>query len=79
MAKVRKKDKTCISSMIPSARPTIPQGAITILTCTLFDLRDFENWGQTDVRTPRVKIVITTGRDCGSAAWINYNFVSCSY
>ena len=29
-------------------------------------MRDFEKWG----RTTRVKIVITTGSDCGSALWI---------
>ena len=27
----------------------------------------------TDVQTPRAQIVITTGRDCGSASWINGN------
>ena len=26
---------------------------------------------RTYVRTTRAKIVITTGRDCGSASWIN--------
>ena len=26
---------------------------------------------RTEVQTPRAKIVITTGRDCGSAEWIN--------
>ena len=25
----------------------------------------------TNVQTPRVKIVITTGRDCGSPSWID--------
>ena len=28
----------------------------------------------TDQQTPSVKIVISTGRDCGSAEWINYFF-----
>ena len=27
---------------------------------------------RTDVQTPHKKIIITTGRDCGSASWINY-------
>ena len=56
-------------SMIHSARPTFTTVAITIFTC--FVLRDFEKWGHG--RTPRGKIVIATGRDCGSASWIKNN------
>ena len=36
-----------------------------------FVLLDFWKWGRTYGRTICVKIVITTGRDCGSAEWIN--------
>ena len=52
----------------------------------VFVLRDFEKWERTDVQTPRAKIVITTGRDFGSASWINktgvinsLNFVMVSF
>ena len=37
---------------------------------------DFEKWGRTDVQTLRMKILITTSRDCGSASWIKRNFVN---
>ena len=59
--------------MIHSARPTIPPVAITIfsienvLLCAILKSRDV----RTEVQTPRAKIVITIGRDCGSAEWIN--------
>ena len=36
-----------------------------------FVLLDFEKW------TTRAKIVITTGRDCGSASWINNKLMIC--
>ena len=41
--------------------------------------RDFEKWGRTDIQTPHVKIVITTGRDCWIASWINNSnfFITC--
>ena len=57
-----------VSSMIHSAKPTVPPVAI-ILICSLFCfvLRDFEKSG----RTTCVKTMMTTGRDCGSAEWIN--------
>ena len=59
-------NKTCVSSMIHVARPTIPPVAITILAWSLFCFARF--WKIcTDVRT---KKVITTGRGCGSATWI---------
>ena len=34
-------------------------------------LRDFEKWGLTDEQTTRAKTMITTGRDCWWAEWIN--------
>ena len=37
-----------------------------------FVSQDFEKWERTDIETTRAKIMITTGRDCGSASWINY-------
>ena len=60
----RNRRKVLLSSMIPSARPTVSPVAITILTWDLFCFRDrlFEKWEQ----TPRVKIVITAGRPRGS-------------
>ena len=52
-----------VSSMIFSARPTVPPVAITIsLIC--FHLQEFEKWGQT---VNRCEIVTTTFRDSGSA------------
>ena len=45
--------------------------AITILSLEIcFVLRDFEKV-EKEGQTPRVKIVITTGLDCGWASWIN--------
>ena len=41
----------------------------TIIFCCFVDLKSGD--GRTDVRTTCAKIVITTGRDCGSASWIN--------
>ena len=69
-----KKYKTCVSSMIHSARPIFLPVAITILNWNLFALRDFKKVGtglRTDVQTLHVKIVITTGHDFWSASWIN--------
>ena len=64
-----------VSSMILSGRPTVPSVAITIFSIeNCFVLSDFENQGRMDGRTPHEKIVITTGRDCGSAEWINTLF-----
>ena len=55
--------------MIHSARRTVPPVAITILAWTLFCFARF--WKLlTDGRTTLAKMVITTGRDCGSATWI---------
>ena len=51
--------------MIHSATPTVPPVAITMLARTSVG---------TDVKTTRAKIVITTGRECGSASWINLIF-----
>ena len=58
-----------VSSMIHSAKPEVQPVAITIFTLNVFC---FEKWGRTDGRTTCVKIMITTGRDCGSTSWINY-------
>ena len=58
-----------VSSMIHSARPTVSPVA---KHC--FVLLGFEKWGLTDIRTTCAKTMIPTGRDCGSAEWINsYN------
>ena len=38
-----------------------------ILFCKLLKI----GYGRTDEETTRAEIVITTGRDCGSASWIN--------
>ena len=39
--------------------------------------------GRTDGQTTQTKLVITTGRDCGSASWINTNslnsYTPCSW
>ena len=64
--------KICVSSMIHSTTPTIPSVAITILMGKLFYFARFWKVGdEWNGRTPRVKIVITTDHDCGSASWIN--------
>ena len=55
---------TCVSSMISSARPARWDHYIH----ATFVLRHFEKW--TYGPTTRVKIMITTGQDCGSAEWI---------
>ena len=69
--------KTCVPSMIHSARPTVPQVEITILTWNLFCFLRFSKVGTdgwTDGQASRAKIMITTGRDCGSVFWINNKF-----
>ena len=59
----------CVPSMIHLARPTVPSVAITIFSLeSCFAI--FRKVG-TDVRTRRAKIMITTGRDCGSVLWIS--------
>ena len=63
------RNKTCVPSMIHSARPTVPPVVITILAWKLFCLARFWKVG-TDVQTTRAKIGITTVRDCWSATWI---------
>ena len=52
------------SSMIPQAKPTVPPVAIINFQriCNILKSGDVRTDGQT-----RVKIMITTGRDCGSA------------
>ena len=74
MHKQVKLNKTCLPLMIPSAWPTVPPLAINhyshfkfVLFCKILKSGD----GRTDIQTLRVKIVITTGRDCESASWIN--------
>ena len=63
-------NKTFVPSMIRSARHTVLPVAITNLAWKLF--REILKSGngrterRTDVQTTRAKIVITTGRDCGS-------------
>ena len=60
-----------VSSMIPSARPTVPPVAIIVFMLRLFSLTIF--WKVvTDVRTETcAKTMITTGRHWGLAEWIN--------
>ena len=53
-----------MSSMIPSARPTVTPIAITLFYDNCFVLAMFK---RTDGQKTHVKAVITTGRDCGSA------------
>ena len=65
-----KYDMSCVPSMIHSARSTVPPAAITSLAWKLLCFARFWKVG-TDVQTARAKIVITTGRDCGSVSWIN--------
>ena len=60
--------KRQVPSMIHLARPTVLLVANTILTRKLFCVTRFEKWGRTYGRTTCVKIVITTGRDRGSAS-----------
>ena len=55
-----------VSSMIPSARTTIPPVAITIVTWKLLHFVRF--WKV--LKMTCMKIVITTGKVCGSAEWI---------
>ena len=55
-----------VSSKIHSAWPTVSPVANMIFVS--FCLLDFEMWG----RTTCAKTVIPTGRDYGSAEWINY-------
>ena len=58
-----------MSSMIHSARPTVSLVATIVLCCfVLLDLKSGD--GRTNGRTTCAKIMITTGRDCGSAEWI---------
>ena len=49
--------------------PTFQPVAITILIWNVPALWDFKKWGL-------VKLVITTGRDCGPAEWINRTYRS---
>ena len=58
-------------SMIHSARPTVPP-VVIIFSCDIcFIFAIFWKVG-TDVQMETcAKIMITTGRDCGSAEWIN--------
>ena len=62
-----------VSSMNHSARPTVPPGATIIFCCfVLLDLKSGDGTDvRTNVRTTCAKIIITTGRDCGPAEWIN--------
>ena len=57
-----------VSPMIPSARPTVPPVVITIFTWKLFFCTMLK---RRNGRMSCVKTVISTGRDCGLAEWIN--------
>ena len=63
-------NKTCISSMIHSTRPTVPPDCRLkfVLFCEIL-----KSGGRTYGQTTCTKIVSTTGRDCGSASWINWD------
>ena len=61
--------------MIPLGNPTVLPVAITNSLEIGFVLqRFFEKWGQTS----RVKIVIITYRECGSALWANSVSLNCN-
>ena len=61
------------SSMIHSARPTVSPVANIVFTKNLFH---FQKWERTDGCTTCAQTMITTGRDCGSAEWINNSWKS---
>ena len=65
--------KTCVPINDPLGQAHSLPVAITVLAWKLFCLVWFwivETDVRTDVQTTRAKIMITTGRDCGSASWI---------
>ena len=62
--------------MIHSARPTVSPRANILFTWNLFC---FETWGRTNGWTTCAKTMITIGRDCGSASWINSFVLFISY
>ena len=69
LQKKKKNSTRHVSSMIHSARPTVSPVATIIFCCfVLLDLKSTD--GRTNGRTTCAKIMITTGRDCGSADWI---------
>ena len=55
----------------------------SFLVCDILKSGDRHSYVQTDGRTTCVKIVITTGRDFGSASWINWDglfpFLLCTF
>ena len=55
--------------MIHSTRPTVSPLANIVFTLFWEILKSGDE--RTDIQTPRVKIVITTGRDWRLASWIN--------
>ena len=59
--------------MIPSARPTIPTVAITIVLFYAISKSgmDVRTYGRTDGRTKCAKTMIPIGHDFGLAEWIN--------
>ena len=65
--------------MIHSSKPTV--SPVAKIVFFLFCLVRFEKWGRTDgrtygrtyERTTCAKTMIPTGRDCGSAEWINWH------
>ena len=68
----QKSDITQVSSMIHLSRPVVNIVFSDFSLQICFVLLDFEKWGRTYGRTPRVKTMITTGPDIGSTMWINY-------
>ena len=54
--------------MIHLASPSVSPLVKIVFAGNLFC---FEKWGRTDGRTTCAKTIITTGRDYGSASWIN--------
>ena len=72
--RARKNNTRHVSSVIHSARPTVSPVATIIICCfVLLDLKSGD--GRAYGRTTCAKIMITTGRDCGSAEWINKSTV----
>ena len=57
--------------MIPSARPTV--SSVANIVFALFCFARFKKWGRTDNMCE--KTMIPTGRDRGSAEWINLNCI----
>ena len=68
--KLNKTDKCAINDPLGQTHnPTRSDNSKFVLFCEILKIGNGHSGGRTDVvvQTPRLKIVITTGRDCGSA------------